>query len=147
MTATFSWNNFFLLTHNVLRPDGCLPTPLHYNDVIMNTMASPFTSLASVNAIVYASADQRKHQSSASLAFVRGIHRWPVTFPHKRPVTRKKFPFHDVIMRRNPESMAETSFSSAQNHNASWPLIHMICWFITNDHFTCDSFAFSPVCR
>ena len=43
-------------------------------------------------------ADQRKHQSSASLAFVRGILRWPVNSPHKWPVTRKMFPFDDVIM-------------------------------------------------
>ena len=43
-------------------------------------------------------ADQRKHQSSASLAFVPGIHRWPVNSPHKEPVTRKMFPFPDVIM-------------------------------------------------
>ena len=43
-------------------------------------------------------ADQRKHQSSASLAFVPGIHRWPVNSPHKWPVTRKMFPFDDVIM-------------------------------------------------
>ena len=43
-------------------------------------------------------ADQKKHQSSASLAFVRGIHRWPVNSPHKGPVTRKMFPFGDVIM-------------------------------------------------
>ena len=43
-------------------------------------------------------ADQRKHQSSASLAFVRGIHRRPVNSPHKRPVTRKMFPFDEVIM-------------------------------------------------
>ena len=42
--------------------------------------------------------DQRKHQSSALLAFVRGIHRWPVNSPHKGPVTRKMFPFDDVIM-------------------------------------------------
>ena len=42
--------------------------------------------------------DQRKHQSSASLAFMRGIHRWPMNFPHKRPVTRKMFPFDNVIM-------------------------------------------------
>ena len=41
-----------------------------------------------------------KHQSSASLAFVRGIHRWPVNSPHKRPVMRKMFPFDDVIMSR-----------------------------------------------
>ena len=40
----------------------------------------------------------RKHQSSASLAFVRGIHRWPVNSQHKWPVTRKMFPFDDVIM-------------------------------------------------
>ena len=44
------------------------------------------------------SGDQRKHQSSASLAFVRGIHRGPVNSPHKWPVTRKMFPFDDVIM-------------------------------------------------
>ena len=43
-------------------------------------------------------ADQRKHQSSASLAFVQGIHRGPVNSPHKWPVTRKMFPFDDVIM-------------------------------------------------
>ena len=46
----------------------------------------------------YSDADQRKHQSSASLAFVWGIHRGPVNFPHKWPVTRKMFPFDDVIM-------------------------------------------------
>ena len=40
----------------------------------------------------------KKHQSSASLALVRGIHRWPVYSPHKGPVTRKMFPFDDVIM-------------------------------------------------
>ena len=40
----------------------------------------------------------RKYQSSASLAFVRGIHRWPVNSPNKGPVTRKMFPFYDVIM-------------------------------------------------
>ena len=43
-------------------------------------------------------ADQRKHQSPASLAFMRGIHRPPVNFPHKRLVWRKMFPFDDVIM-------------------------------------------------
>ena len=43
-------------------------------------------------------ADQRKHQNSASLAFVRGIHRSPVNSSNKGPVTRKMFPFDDVIM-------------------------------------------------
>ena len=41
---------------------------------------------------------QRKYQSSASLAFVWGVHRWPVNSPHKWPVTRKMFSFDDVIM-------------------------------------------------
>ena len=70
----------------------------HYNDVIMTTMSSQITSLTVVYSIVSSGADQRKHQSSASLAFVRGIHRGPVNSPHKWPVTRKKFPFDDVIM-------------------------------------------------
>ena len=47
---------------------------------------------------VYSDTDERKHQSSASLAFVGGIHRRPVNFPHNGPVTRIMFPFHDVIM-------------------------------------------------
>ena len=70
----------------------------HYNDVITIAMASQITSLTIVYSTVYSSADQRKHQSCASLAFVWGIHRWPVSSPHKGPVTRKMFPFDDVIM-------------------------------------------------
>ena len=70
----------------------------HYIDVIMTTMASQITSLTIVYSTVYSDADQRKHESSASLAFVWGIHRRPVNSPHKRPVTRKMFPFDDVIM-------------------------------------------------
>ena len=70
----------------------------NYNDVIMSVMASQITSLTSVCSTVYSGSDQRKHQSSASLAFVRGIHRWPVNSPHKGPVTRKMFPVDDVIM-------------------------------------------------
>ena len=70
---------------------------VHCNDVIISSMASQITSLTIVYSSVYSGADQRKHQSSCSLAFVRGIHRWPVNSPHKGPVTRKMFPFDDVI--------------------------------------------------
>ena len=70
----------------------------HYDDVIMGTIASQITSLTSIYSTVYSDADQSKHQSSASLAFVCGIHRGPVNSPHKWPVTRKMFPFDDVIM-------------------------------------------------
>ena len=71
---------------------------LHYDDVIMTMLASQITSLTVVYSIVYSGVNQRKHQSSASLAFVREIHRGPVNFPRKWPVTRKMFPFDDVIM-------------------------------------------------
>ena len=69
----------------------------HYSDVILGAIASQITSLTIVYSTVYSDADQRKHQSSASLAFVRGIHRGPVNSTHKWPVTRKMFPFNDVI--------------------------------------------------
>ena len=59
----------------------------HYNDVIMGTMTSQISSITIVYSTVYSGANQRKHPSFASLAFV-----------HKWPVTRKMFPFDDVIM-------------------------------------------------
>ena len=71
---------------------------IHYNDVLMRAVASQITGLSIVYSTAGSGTDERKHQSSASLAFVRGIHRWPVNSPHKRPVTRKMFPFDDVIM-------------------------------------------------
>ena len=70
----------------------------HYNDVVMTAMASQITSLTVVHSIVYSDTDQRKHQSSALLAFARGIHQWPVNSQHKGSVARKRFPFDDVIM-------------------------------------------------
>ena len=82
----------------------CLRHYRHYSDVIMGAMASQITSLTVVYSIVYSAAEQRKHQSSAPLAFVRGIHRWTVNSPHKWPVTRKMFPFDDVIMLLRPDN-------------------------------------------
>ena len=64
----------------------------------MSLIASQITSLTIVYSIVNSDTNQRKHQSSASLAFVRGIHRRPVNCPHKGPVTREMIPFDDVIM-------------------------------------------------
>ena len=64
----------------------------------MGAIASQITSLTIVYSTVHSGADQRKLQSSASLAFVRGNHRWPVNSRHKWPVTQKMFSFGDVIM-------------------------------------------------
>ena len=75
-------------------------TKLDYNDVTMSAIASQITSLTIVYSIVHSGADQRKHQSPASLVFVRGIHRLPVNSPQKEPVTRKFFSiwwrYHDT---------------------------------------------------
>ena len=70
----------------------------HYTDVIMGTIASQITSLTIVYSTVYSDADQTKYRRSASLVFVPGIHRRPVNSPHKWPITRKMFPYDDVIM-------------------------------------------------
>ena len=82
----------------------------HYSDVIMSRMASQITSRKIVYSTVYSGTDE--HQSSASLAFVREIHRWLVNSPHKGPVTRGMFPFDDVIMH---------SFSSWWGHLVAGP--------------------------
>ena len=90
------WNMHIVLLYLVL--SYSMDILLHYNDVIMGTIESQITSLTIVYSIVYSDADEREQQSSASLAFVRGIHREPVNSPHKWPVTRKMFPFDDVII-------------------------------------------------
>ena len=59
-------------------------------------MASQITSITIVYSAVYSGGDEGKHQSSASLAFVRVLHCWPVNSPHKGPVTWNMFPFDDV---------------------------------------------------
>ena len=64
----------------------------------MRMMASQITSVSIVHSTVCSGADQRIHQSSVSLAFVSGIHRWPMNSPHKGQITRKMLPFDDVIM-------------------------------------------------
>ena len=69
-----------------------------YNDVIMSAMASQNHQSHDCLLRRYSGAAQRKHQSSASLAFVRGIRRWPMNSPHKGPVTRKMFITRDTYI-------------------------------------------------
>ena len=75
----------------------------------MSAMASQITSLTTVHSTGYSGVDQRIHQSSASLALVRGIHWWSVNSPHKGPITRKMFPFNDVIMHLLQQNSASTN--------------------------------------
>ena len=50
-----------------------LPITAHYNDVIVSTIAPEITSASIIYSTVCSGTNQRKHQFSASLAFVRGI--------------------------------------------------------------------------
>ena len=79
-------------------PSPSLTLLQHCCDVLMSVLAYQITGVSIVCSTVCSGANQRTHQSFASLAFVRGIHRWPVNSPHKRPVTRKMFPLNYVIM-------------------------------------------------
>ena len=87
----------------------------------MGMVASQTTSVSIVYLSVCSGVDQRKHQSYASLAFVWGIHRWPVNSPHKRSVTRKMVPLDDVIMKYKilPRMLVNTSIPTLHlSHNS-----------------------------
>ena len=71
------------------------------SDVTMSVLAFQITGNSTVCSNFSPGAHQRKHQSSESLAVVRGIRRWPVDSPHIGPLTRKMFSFDDVIMMRS----------------------------------------------
>ena len=87
----------------------------------MDAMASQITGGTIIYSTVCSGADQRTHQCSASLAFVRGIHRWPMNSPHKGPVTRKMFPFDDVTI------IIMHHLSLAGHYIPHWHLVHAIC--------------------
>ena len=90
----------------------------------MGVIASQITSLTIVFSIVYLGTDQRKYQSSASLAFMEGIHRGPVNSRHKWPITRKMFPFDDVIMTIGADNDTKPLPAPALN----WKLTNIFQW-------------------
>ena len=99
----------------------------HYNDVIMGMIASQIISLTVVYSTVYSGTNQRQHQSSTSLAFVRGIHRWPVNSPHKRPVTQKNV---SIWWRHHDRSVFITVISNGHHgtYSAVWLVSHGLAW-------------------
>ena len=107
---------------------------MHHCDVIMSAMASQINCVCSS---VCSGADQRKHQSSASQASVRGIHRWPVDSPHKGPIMKKMFPFDDVIM----ECQATKLYRNFQNRytvftKSFFRIIRQYVWWFAANHQT-----------
>ena len=91
-------SSFMIITYNVQSATWKYYLAAHWRHNEPDGVSNHLTSLAIIYSTVYSGAGQRKQQSSPSLAFVRGIYRWPVNSPHKGPVTRKMFPFDDVIM-------------------------------------------------
>ena len=110
---------------------------VHYNGVIMGTIVSQITSLTIVYSTVYSGADQRKHQSSASPAFVRGIHRWLMNYPHKWRVTRKIFPFDDVIMRSMIKGEAQEQLYVCKNPSFTSANLLKMWHYISNQCRVC----------
>ena len=73
-------------------------TLLCYLSYLTKKYTLQITGISDVCSAICSGADQRNHQSPMWLAFVKGIHRWPVDSPQKGPVTWKMFPLDDVIM-------------------------------------------------
>ena len=91
----------------------------HCSDVIIGAIATQITSLTVVYSTVYSSVDQRKHQSSVSLAFVWGIHQWAANSPHKWPVMRKMHPFMtSSCMHKKSDEWVSTKFGIMWLHSA-----------------------------
>ena len=119
----------WILRKNSLTSSFSSVKKIHHSDIIMGRTASQFTSVSIVYSIVCSEADQRKHQSSVSLAFVRGIHWWPVNSPHKGPVMQKIFPFDDIIMLYNHPTL-HTCIPNTTN--MKWYTHPIPIWFTGN---------------
>ena len=102
--ARFAFCCGWILVNFTHIPQGYFTT-MHCSEVIMSAMVSQITGVLIFCSAVCSGA-YKKHQISASLDFVRGIHRGTVGSPYKGPVTRKMFPFDDVIM-NYPDKMNE----------------------------------------
>ena len=131
-----------MLYHKPYAATYSLPR-MHYDDGTMGAMASQIISLTMVYSTVYSDTDQRNHQSSASLAFVQGIHRGPVHSTHKWPVTRKMFPFDDVIMVW-PHMVKYVTFGMVKQswywllvHQTKTPWLGLSPW-TSFDHWNCN---------
>ena len=91
-----NWHWIKLVWKCYLQSSSHFVFPGHYSDVIINMVASQITGVSIVCSAVCSCADQRINQGSASLGFVREIHRWPVNSPHKWPASNAEKYFHLV---------------------------------------------------
>ena len=95
----------------------------HHSGDIISAMTTKIIGVSILYSSVCSAADQGKHQSSASLAFVKGIHRWPGNSPHKGKVTPKMFQFDDVIM-----VFQERRFQDLDRLSTNRPFLNSLEW-------------------
>ena len=86
---------------------------MHHYNVMMRAISSQITEVSIVYSTVCSGVHRRKHQSSASLAFLRRIQRWPVNSPLKGPVTRKCFHLMRSLYRNAVQSAWNISYKLA----------------------------------
>ena len=140
------------LSYNWFRWGLQIPQPLKLtwkllSDIIISALASQITGVSIVCSTICSGIDQRKHQCSASLAFVWGIHRWLVDSPHKGPMTWKMFPFDDAIM-KCPRGQWGNIFAVPYEHYINAFLFHQSSYFssLLNIHLPL-CFVFSLMLR
>ena len=134
-TRGFGLDYFLFIRQPCILPSA---SQYHYNDVIMSAVASQITSVFFFCSTAGSGPDQRKHQSSASLAFLRGIRRWPGHSPHKCPVTRKMFPFDDVIMMGFALLQQTVSWWYQTNENIRFWIPEVILFVNTSINELCE---------
>ena len=119
------------LSHKIRTlPFHTVNSSTHYNDIIMSTMAFQITGVSIVYSTICSGTDQRKYQSSASLAFVRGIHRWPVNSPSQYKDNLSRYGYSHY----NDEKVVRPSFLYNGNPYIGkapwyWDSPRILAWF------------------
>ena len=101
---------------------------------MISAIASQITGVSIINSTACYGADKRKHQSSASLASVSEIHRWPVNSSHKGSITRKMFPFDNVIM-----TITHWPWTHTMKHLEQW--LNVLVHNLSRVHLTYSQFS------
>ena len=144
----FVVKNDYISNNGTIEQSGCIIILLicfhlhssHSDAVTSKRARYQITGVSIVCSIVCSGANRTKHQSSATMAFLRGIHRWPLKPPHKGPVTRKMFPFDDVIMLQLCLSVLTRTKNTGQ---VVWRAFHII--FSEHLRFVFRSWLLYPV--
>ena len=118
-------------------------SPSHYNDVIMSEMASLITRLT----IVYSTVIKTQIKEN-----IKAPRHWPFCVrnsPHKWTVTRKMFPFDDVIVRNVKKITSKGEMSTTATKQRYLSLVDIWCmiFIAAGPDVFWDTHIFSAICR